>query len=73
MTPLQLGKMCVLKPEAISILKAAMAELGLSARAQDKLLRVSRTIAELAGSDDIKPQHIAEDVGYRSLDRSVRM
>jgi magnesium chelatase family protein len=73
MTPRQLRKLCPLKHEAMSILKAAMEELGLSARAHDKVLRVSRTIADLEGSDEIKPQHIAEAVGYRSLDRSVWM
>jgi magnesium chelatase family protein len=69
--PRQLRKLCTLKPEAMSILKAAMEELGLPARAHDKVLRVSRTIADLQGSDEIKPQHIAEAAGYRSLDRSV--
>ncbi len=73
MTPRQLRQLCTLKPEAMSILKAAMEELGLSARAHDKVLRVARTIAGLEGSDEIKPQHIAEAVGYRSLDRSVWM
>ena len=73
MTPRQVRKLCKLKPEAMSILKAAMEELGLSARAHDKVLRVARTIADLEGSDEIKPQHIAEAVGYRSLDRSVWM
>ena len=73
MTPRQLRKICQLKPEAMSILKAAMEELGLSARAHDKVLRVARTIADLEASDEIKPQHIAEAVGYRSLDRSVWM
>ena len=73
MTPRQVRKFCTLKPEAMSILKAAMEELGLSARAHDKVLRVARTIADLEGSDEIKPQHIAEAVGYRSLDRSVWM
>ncbi len=73
MTPRQLRKLCQFKPDAMSILKAAMEELGLSARAHDKVLRVARTIADLEGSDEIKPQHIAEAVGYRSLDRSVWM
>lgn len=73
MTPRQLRRHCRLKPEAMSILKAAMEELGLSARAHDKVLRVSRTIADLEGSAEIQPQHIAEAVGYRSLDRSVWM
>ncbi|WP_083713456.1 YifB family Mg chelatase-like AAA ATPase [Paludisphaera borealis] len=71
MTPRQIRKHCKLKPEAMSILKAAMEELGLSARAYDKVLRVARTIADLEAADEIKPQHIAEAVGYRSLDRSV--
>ena len=73
MTPRQVRNLCKLKPEAQSILKSAMEELGLSARAHDKVLRVARTIADLEGQDEIKPQHIAEAVGYRSLDRSVWM
>ncbi|MFO0909410.1 MAG: YifB family Mg chelatase-like AAA ATPase [Isosphaeraceae bacterium] len=71
MTPRQIRKFCVLRPEAQSILKAAMEELGLSARAHDKVLRVARTMADLEGSEAIQPHHIAEAVGYRSLDRSV--
>ena len=71
MTPRQVRKFCGLKPESLAILKAAMEDLGLSARAHDKVLRVARTIADLEGQEDIKPQHIAEAVGYRSLDRSV--
>jgi magnesium chelatase family protein len=70
MTPRQVRKYCALKPEAQSLLKAAMEELGLSARAHDKVLRVARTMADLDDSDAIQPQHVAEAVGYRSLDRS---
>ena len=58
MTPRQLRKICQLKPEATSILKAAMEELGLSARAHDKVLRVARTIADLeAFRRDQAPAH----------------
>jgi magnesium chelatase family protein len=71
MTLRQVRKFCALKREAVALLKAAMEDLGLSARAHDKVLRVARTIADLEGHDDIKPQHIAGAVGYRSLDRSV--
>jgi magnesium chelatase family protein len=71
MTPRQVRKYCVLKPESMSLLKGAMEELGLSARAHDKVLRVARTMADLEGSDHIQPQNVAEAVGYRSLDRSV--
>jgi magnesium chelatase family protein len=71
MTPRQVRKYCPLRPEAMSLLKGAMEELGLSARAHDKVLRVARTMADLEGVDHILPQHVAEAVGYRSLDRSV--
>src|SRR6185437_12051386 len=60
MTPRQVRKYCSLKPECSSLLKGAMEELGLSARAHDKVLRVARTMADLEGSADILPQHIAE-------------
>ncbi len=71
MTPRQVRKYCPLRPESHSLLKAAMEELGLSARAHDKVLRVARTMADLDDSDVILPHHVAEAVGYRSLDRSV--
>jgi len=71
MTPRQVRKYCPLKPESSGLLKGAMEELGLSARAHDKILRVARTMADLEGSDAIQPQNIAEAVGFRSLDRGV--
>jgi len=71
MTPREVRKYCVLKPDSAGILKAAMEELGLSARAHDKVLRVARTMADLDGSESIQPQNIAEAVGFRSLDRGV--
>lgn len=71
MTPRQVRKFCVMKPEASAILKAAMDELGLSARAHDKVLRVARTLADLEGTDVIEAHQIAEAVGFRTLDRGV--
>ena len=49
------------------LLKEAMMEFGLSARAHDKICKVARTIADLAGCEDIKPEHVAEAVGYRKI------
>jgi magnesium chelatase family protein len=70
MTPPQIRKYCKLETDAESLLKSAMEEMGLSARAHDKILRISRTIADLAASDNINSDHLSEAINYRTLDRS---
>ncbi len=67
----QVRKFCVLGREESELLKLAMDELNFSARAYDKILKVSRTIADLAGCQDIKVEHLSEAVQYRSLDREI--
>ncbi|MDE7073577.1 MAG: ATP-binding protein, partial [Odoribacter sp.] len=69
MNPALLKKFCPLNPTCISLLKMAMQKFGLSARAYDRIIKLSRTIADLAGAVDIQPQHIAEAIQYRSLDK----
>jgi magnesium chelatase family protein len=69
MTPPQIRKQCKLDSDAELLLKAAMEETGLSARAHDKILRIARTIADLDISDNIKSSHLTEAINYRTLDR----
>ena len=63
-------KYCQLGDDAQNVLKMAVEELGFSARAYHRVLRVSRTIADMAHSENIKPEHVLEAVQYRNLDRS---
>lgn len=69
MTPQMTKDFCVLSDEANNLLKISFEKLGMSARAYDKILRISRTIADLDSSEDIELNHIAEALQYRSLDR----
>ena len=70
MMPSQMVKeVCAINEAGKTLLKTAMEKLGLSARAYDRILKVSRTVADLAGSDEIKIEYLAEAIQYRSLDR----
>jgi magnesium chelatase family protein len=69
MSSQEIKKYCELDAPSQGLLKMAMTKLGLSARAYDRILKVSRTIADLSNSDVIYPEHISEAIQYRSLDR----
>ena len=71
MTTRQLRRHCALDPAGRDLLKQAMEDLGLSARAHDRILRMARTIADLEGSDAIQQGHVVEAINYRSLDRKL--
>ena len=68
LTPEQMERYCQLDDESIDLIREAMTTMGLSGRAYDRILKVARTIADLAGSDDIRIDHVAEAIPYRSLD-----
>lgn len=69
MTGQMIRKYCRLKPESTDLIKNAVEKLGLSARAYDRILKVTRTIADMEFSREIKTEHLAEAIQYRSLDR----
>ena len=67
----QLDKLAPMPDASVALLKSAVTELKLSARAYDKVRRIARTVADLDSSDTLEPAHVAEAIGYRLLDRRV--
>jgi magnesium chelatase family protein len=70
MTPRMIRRHCRIDSASEQMLEQAMTRVGLSARAYDRILKVSRTIADLEGCEKIASTHVSEAVGYRSLDRT---
>jgi magnesium chelatase family protein len=70
MAPKMIRKHCAISAEGEKLLENAVVKLGLSARAHDRILKVSRTIADLEGAADIQAKHLSEAIQYRTLDRS---
>ncbi len=70
MTPRTLRRFCKLDAESEKQMENAITKLGLSARAYDRILRVSRTMADLEGQEGIQARHVAEAIQYRTLDRT---
>src|SRR5688572_22717497 len=67
----ELKAYCALDVSTLELLKMAMSDMNLSARAYDRILKVARTIADLAGAEQIASDHVSEAIQYRSLDRQI--
>ena len=67
----EIREFCKLDAAGEELLKMAITKLGLSARAYDRILKVGRTIADMATSEDVRPEHISEAIQYRGLDRNL--
>src|SRR5207249_11024489 len=67
----QLRQHCKLSQDSQELIRVAMSELNLSARAYDRILKVSRTIADLDGKTEISPEHVSEAIQYRTFDRTL--
>ena len=71
MTTRQIRAYCELGADAERLLERAMQQQGLTARAHDRILKVARTIADLAGVEELTSDHVSEAIQYRSLDRQI--
>ena len=71
MSSRDIRKYCRLSNESQELLNMAITRLGLSARAYDRILKVSRTIADIDASEEIRPEYVNEAIQYRSLDRKL--
>jgi magnesium chelatase family protein len=71
MSSRQIRQYCILGKREIELMRIAVNEMGLSARAHDKILRVARTIADLENVDTIQPNHVQEAINFRMLDRDI--
>ncbi|MCP4751925.1 MAG: ATP-dependent protease, partial [Proteobacteria bacterium] len=72
MSSRQVKRFCKIDSDSNELLEKAMDRFGLSARAHARILKISRTIADLEGASQIKPAHVAEAIQYRTLDRRIR-
>lgn len=71
MSPRQVKQFCILDTESSGYLEHAMGEMNFSARAHDRILKVARTLADLAGAENIRSADVLEAIQYRSLDRKL--